>query len=268
MNGAEFLGGPLLCSAQLSCSGRCKRQPERLSRPSDHLLLRTQTWRPEFDPAPAGEHPLALRDGQDRRKGEQRAHLRAGPDRRRSQRRRRWVGHALLTSLTIGVPVPTNIAKWRPPSPLSRSAPKETRVIAVDRIVDAPPRGPYDDLIIEAARIYGLDPRLIRSIVQVESEFNPRAVSRAGAQGLMQLRPILARELRVRNPFDPRQNIMGGARYLRRLLDMHEGDVRLALASYNAGPGNVARYGGVPPFQETQKYVKRIIYLLEQGPQT
>ena len=92
------------------------------------------------------------------------------------------------------------------------------------------------------------------------------AVSRAGAKGLMQLRPILARELRVHNPFDPRQNIMGGARYLRRLLDMHEGDIRLALASYNAGPRNVTRYGGVPPFQETQEYVKRIIDLLEQGP--
>ena len=84
----------------------------------------------------------------------------------------------------------------------------------------------------------------------------------------MQLRPPLARELRVRNPFDPRQNLMGGARYLRRLLDMHEGDIRLALASYNAGPRNVMRYGGVPPFRETQKYVKRIIDLLEQDPET
>ena len=114
-----------------------------------------------------------------------------------------------------------------------------------------------------AAMTYGLDPQLIRSVVQVESAFNPLAVSRDGAKGLMQLRPILARELRVRNPFDPRQNVMGGARYLRRLLDMHDGDVRLALASYNAGPGNVARYGGVPPFQETQKYVKRIIDLMD-----
>jgi soluble lytic murein transglycosylase-like protein len=79
----------------------------------------------------------------------------------------------------------------------------------------------------------------------------------------MQLRPILARELGVHNPFDPRQNIMGGARYLRQLLNMHDGDIRLALASYNAGPGNVTRYSGVPPFRETQKYVKRILDLLE-----
>ena len=222
---------------------------------------------PEFDPARAGEHPLALREGGDRRSGERRAHSRAGPDRRRSQRRRQLVGHALLTSLTIGVQVPTNTDKLQPPSPLSRSAPKETSVIPVQCIVAAPLRLPYDDLIIEAARTYDLDPRLIRSVVQVESAFNPRAVSPDGAKGLMQLRPILARELRVHNPFDPRQNIMGGARYLRRLLDMHEGDIRLALASYNAGPRNVTRYGGVPPFQETQKYIKRIIDLLEQGPQ-
>ena len=91
------------------------------------------------------------------------------------------------------------------------------------------------------------------------------AVSPDGAKGLMQLRPILARELGVRNPFDPRQNIMGGARYLRQLLNMHDGDIRLALASYNAGPRNVMRYAGVPPFRETQRYVKRILALLEES---
>ncbi len=172
----------------------------------------------------------------------------------------------MLASLTIGVPLPTNAPKSRPP--LARRAPKETRVVPLAVVAAAPTRGPYDDLIIEAARTYGLDPRLIRSIVQVESAFNHMAISRAGAKGLMQLRPGLARELRVHDPFDPQQNIMGGACYLRRLLDMHAGDIRLALASYNAGPRNVTRYGGVPPFRETQKYVKRIIDLLEQGPHT
>jgi soluble lytic murein transglycosylase-like protein len=178
------------------------------------------------------------------------------------------LGHALLTSLTIGNPAPANVGKVPPPFALSRSAPKAASVTPPDRIAVAVPEGPYHDLIIEAAEIHDLDARLIRSIVQVESAFNPRAVSPAGAQGLMQLRPILARELGVRNPFDPRQNIMGGARYLRQLLDMHEGDIRLALASYNAGPGNVRRFGGVPPFRETQRYVERILDLLEEGSQT
>jgi soluble lytic murein transglycosylase-like protein len=223
---------------------------------------------PEFDPGSAGEHPLALREGGDRRKAERRTYSRGVPDRRRRQRRRQLLGHALLTSLTIGVSAPTNTARLRPPSPLLRSAPEQILVIPLNGIVATPPQRPYDDLIIEAAETYGLDPRLIRSIVQVESAFNPMAVSPAGAKGLMQLRPILARELRVHDPFDPRQNIMGGARYLRRLLDMHEGDIRLALASYNAGPRNVTRYGGVPPFEETQRYVKRIIALLELGAHT
>lgn len=208
----------------------------------------------ERDAATAG-HPLALREGGDRRSGERRTSSRGGPDRRRSQRRRQWLGHALLTSLTLAAPMTASAAKSRPPSTLSRRAPGSATT----------PQRPYEDLIMEAATIYGLEPQLLRAIVEVESEFNPRAVSRGGAKGLMQLRPILLRELRVRNPFDPRQNIMGGARYLRRLLDMHEGDIRLALASYNAGPRNVTRYGGVPPFPETLTYIERIIALLEQG---
>jgi hypothetical protein len=221
---------------------------------------------PERAPAPAGESPLALRDGGERRIGERRSRWR-GADRRVGERRRRLLSHALLTSLTIGVPVPTNTSKPLPlpPAPASRSAPKAAGVTPPPRIVAPPSKRPYDDLIIEAARIHDLDPHLIRSVMYIESGFNPRAVSPAGAQGLMQLIPPVARELGVRNPFNPRQNIMGGARYLRQLLDMHEGDIRLALASYNAGPGNVRRYGGVPPFEETQKYVKRILRLLDEA---
>ncbi len=167
----------------------------------------------------------------------------------------------------MSAPAPAKAAKLRPPSALSKkSPPKESPVLALDAAAAAPRRAPFDDLIIEAAWAFGLDPRLIRSVVQVESEFNHMAVSPDGAKGLMQLTPTQVRELGVRNPFDPRQNIMGGARLLRRLIDRHEGDIRLALASYNAGPSTVARYGGVPPFRETRKFIKRIIALLERGP--
>ena len=116
----------------------------------------------------------------------------------------------------------------------------------------------YEDIIQEAAAEYEMDPALIRAVMQTESAFHPYAVSRAGAEGLMQLMPALADEMGVRDSFDPRENIMGGVRYLKRLLDYHHGDLDLALASYNAGPGNVERYGGIPPFRETRKYVKTI----------
>jgi len=116
----------------------------------------------------------------------------------------------------------------------------------------------YEAIIQEAAAEYDVDPALIRAVMQAESAFHPYAVSRAGAEGLMQLMPALADEMGVSDSFDPRENIMGGVRYLKRLLDYHNGDLELALASYNAGPGNVARYGGVPPFRETRNYVKTI----------
>ena len=123
----------------------------------------------------------------------------------------------------------------------------------------------YDALIEEAARLYKLDANLIRGVMRAESSFNPMVVSPAGAQGLMQIMPALAEELGVTDPFDPRQNVMAGARYLRQMLDAHHGNLRLALASYNAGPGNVARYKGVPPFKETRNYVKKITEYLEDA---
>ena len=100
--------------------------------------------------------------------------------------------------------------------------------------------------------------------MQTESALNPIAVSDAGAVGLMQLMPDVAQEMGVRDPFDPRENIMAGARQLRRLLDLQHGDVTLAVASYNAGAEAVARYGGtIPPFTETQNYVVRVTHLLQ-----
>ena len=120
----------------------------------------------------------------------------------------------------------------------------------------------YEDIIQEAATTYEMDPNLIRAVMQAESAFHPYALSRAGAEGLMQLMPDLSDEMGVSDAFDPRENIMGGVRYLKRLLDYHDGNLDLALASYNAGPGNVQRYGGVPPFQETRNYVKTIKQIL------
>jgi soluble lytic murein transglycosylase-like protein len=117
---------------------------------------------------------------------------------------------------------------------------------------------PYEASIKQHARNQQVAADLVRAVIQVESAFNPMAVSSKGAMGLMQLMPATARELGVRNPFDPDQNIRGGVTYLKRLLDRYNGNVELALAAYNAGIGNVEKYGDVPPFKETKNYVNKI----------
>jgi soluble lytic murein transglycosylase-like protein len=129
-----------------------------------------------------------------------------------------------------------------------------------DISLPAPPwgRGRIQALIREAASEYGVDPALVRAVVWVESGYDPYAVSPRGARGLMQLTEDTARELGVSNPFDPRQNVFGGVKYLSRMLKLHDGDVALALASYNAGPEAVRRFGGVPPFEQTQGYLVKI----------
>jgi len=116
----------------------------------------------------------------------------------------------------------------------------------------------FSDAIATAAHQHGIDAALIRALIHAESGFNPLARSHKGAIGLMQLMPGTARDLGVQDATAVQQNIEGGVRYLANLLQQYEGDVTLATAAYNAGPANVARYGGIPPFEETQTYVKRV----------
>jgi len=117
-----------------------------------------------------------------------------------------------------------------------------------------------ESLVADYARQYGLQESLIYAVIRVESNGDPNAVSRAGARGLMQLMPGTAKEMGVTNIIDPAQNIAGGTQYLSKLIKFFEGDVRLALAGYNAGPENVRKYGGIPPFRETQDYVRSVLH--------
>jgi soluble lytic murein transglycosylase-like protein len=124
---------------------------------------------------------------------------------------------------------------------------------------DLPNQAAYDPHIKLTCKLYGLDCNLVKAVIRAESGFNPFAISPKGAMGLMQLMPGTSRDLGVENPFDPRQNIDGGARYLRMMLDRFNNDTILALAAYNAGPEAVCKSGGVPPIDETQIYVRRVM---------
>jgi soluble lytic murein transglycosylase-like protein len=117
----------------------------------------------------------------------------------------------------------------------------------------------YDQWIREAASLYQIPEALIRAVIRVESDFDPRAVSPANARGLMQMIPATAERMMVTDVFDPRQNIFGGVRYLRVLANTFNGDLALTVAAYNAGEGAVMRHGGIPPYPETQDYVVRVI---------
>lgn len=212
------------------------------------------------------EPGLGIRHDSERRHGDRRSRDRASRNRRRRNRRRAGLHSLLFTAAAFAIP--NQLAPGAKPSlPPALSLPSVLsgpRVgVSIDSFDAVPPQHAYDGLIREAAEQYHLDPALIRSVMQTESAFNPIAVSTAGAMGLMQLMPEIAEAFDVDDPFDPRQNIMAGARLLRELLDLHHGNLVLTIASYNAGPTAIARHGNkVPPFQETRNYVKRVTGLI------
>ena len=116
----------------------------------------------------------------------------------------------------------------------------------------------YHPIIIKAASHHQVDPALVKAIIMAESSYNPRAISKKGAKGLMQLMPATAQALGVEDSFNPKQNISGGVRYFKKLVNRFDGDVKLALAAYNAGSKNVRRYQGIPPFKATHYYIKKV----------
>ena len=136
------------------------------------------------------------------------------------------------------------------PAPASATAP--VAPAEIDRLVGA------------NAGAWGVDPALVKAIIANESGFDPSATSKTGAQGLMQLEPTTAAQLGVNDAYNPAQNIWGGTRYIKGLLDRYHGDMRLAVAAYNAGPGAVEKYGGVPPYAETQNYVANVLASYEK----
>jgi soluble lytic murein transglycosylase-like protein len=197
----------------------------------------------------AVESGVGIRHGSHRRRRDRRGGDRTTSVRRRRDRRRKTMRTMLLAAAALAT---THSVK-------AKTSPLQANVsVSMDAFRALEPERAYDDIIAEAAAEYDLDPALIRAVVRAESAFNPMIVSPAGAQGLMQLMPALAEEMGVVDPFDPRQNIMGGAKYLRWLLDHNRGNIPLTLAGYNAGPTIVAKYRKVPPFRETQNYVKKI----------
>ena len=206
---------------------------------------------------------LRLND-EERRHTDRRASIRDTRDRRRGERRRARLRNLVFTGLALALPhqISQGAVLWRLPPPSLRLVGPRVST-SIDSMMAVEPARAYDSIIADAAKAYRVDPTLIRSVMNAESSFDPSAVSRAGAMGLMQIMPEIAAAFGVEHPFDPRENIMAGARLLRELLDQHQGDIPLVLASYNAGPGAVADWGGiVPPFAETQGYVKRVTGLI------
>jgi len=154
-----------------------------------------------------------------------------------------------------GIVTLSNTAAGRPFAPAKTRAERDELVVASSR---------YDNYIRQAAVLYQIPENLVRAVIMVESGFNPRAISKADARGLMQLVPSTASRMLVDDVLDPRQNIYGGVRYLRVLANLFNGDLFLTLAAYNAGEGAVVKFGGIPPYPETQAYVARVVAYYRQ----
>jgi len=220
--------------------------------------------------AAAGAPVTSDRRGGDRRHAERRSFLTMGgrrnhADRRRHDRRVKLAGAGLLAAIAFGVGGHEIAARMDTPAlgMFRTSEPASSVDVSADFHLPVWDREALEPFIQEAATTHGLSPTLIRAVIQTESRFNPLAVSRVGAQGLMQLMPRTARHVGIENPFDPRENILGGTKYLSTLLDRFKGNTARALAAYNAGPTVVARHRGIPPYRETQGYVRKIQKLVQ-----
>jgi hypothetical protein len=213
----------------------------------------------------------------ERRQADRRQSARGGADRRRGDRRAGACAGAImaLTALVVvpearadiytrtnesGVTEATNLPSSNDFKLTYRS--KGVLIHSAGFVLRPSANHDFDGHIQAAAAAHGISEELIRAIIQVESQFDQLAVSTAGARGLMQLMPATARSMGVTDTFDARQNIFGGARYLKQLLGLYGGDISLTAAAYNAGEGAVARYNGVPPYRETQGYVRKVNAIL------
>jgi soluble lytic murein transglycosylase len=171
---------------------------------------------------------------------------------------------ALLLSISLGGPVLADIYRYRDEYGVWHftNIKKDFRYKIYIRTPNKSPTQyikEYEGIIQQAATRFRLDPFLIKAVIKAESDFDENAISTKGAQGLMQLMPETANELAVEDPFDPEENIFGGTRYLGQLMDRFKQNWQLAIAAYNAGPENVDAYNGIPPFEETQTFVKRVL---------
>jgi len=166
-------------------------------------------------------------------------------------------GEVTCDKTIIDKVLPDEVPYPEPAAPTGSASESDAESQATDALESTP----YGEIIAAVSEAHGVDPMLVRALIQVESNYRPRARSPKGAMGLMQLMPSTAREYKVRNPFDPRANIEAGIKHLKSLIDRFAGKVELGLAAYNAGEGAVKKFNGVPPYRETRNYVSKILSL-------